>query len=188
MPPRRTSTTNTVYSPWKHPVSTPYRTIVAQHKTTMDDVEMSGEHENAIYRPIDSILNYQALAQSQKLASTGRYLTIGPQGPIFSHGKPSPASAAGSGSMFLFACLLVSVTENRISPSSVFHSRTKREGYATQTRSGSARRRGVRVQFKRSVFSSLLGRVHDLISAHSLPCTFSFTSLPSALRQSIFSI
>lgn len=106
----RASPTKSTFSPWKDPVSTPYKIIVSRHKTTGRDVEMHGESEPTIYRAIDLCLNYQALSQSEKISSTGRYLSIGPQGPIFSHGKPSPAVIDLSGSKFLFAYSLSHIT------------------------------------------------------------------------------
>lgn len=71
---------------------------------------MHGESEPTIYRAIDLCLNYQALSQSEKISSTGRYLSIGPQGPVFSHGKPSPAVIDLSGSKFQFAYSLSHIT------------------------------------------------------------------------------
>lgn len=78
------------HNPWKDPLALSFKAHIRQVKTTLNEVEPNAENEPTIYRPINQMLTFLAMTNSMLLAIVSRYLSVGPQGPVYATARPTP--------------------------------------------------------------------------------------------------
>lgn len=100
------------HDPWNDPVTINPTEQRHDNQATFNDVELSDGREESIYRPINQFLSFQCLTHSKVLSDNPspdhppKYLSVGPQGPVFYYGPPSDTASAvlPTGSKCMVCC------------------------------------------------------------------------------------